>query len=144
VIALCVAGALALRALLLPLDARLAAVRMSRGARRRAGLALGAAVLLALFLALVPAGGARFIGDQYDGFFTGSADTGSADLRARLASASNNGRLDHWRVALDAFERAPLRGHGAGTYAALWARGRHIPLKAEDGATRSTSRRSAS
>ena len=41
----------------------------------------------------------------------------SADLRTRLTSAVDNGRIDNWRVALDGFEEQPLHGH----------RGRHVP-----------------
>jgi len=40
--------------------------------------------------------------------------------RTRLASGSNNGRFDIWRVAIHGFDRHPLIGSGAGTFENLW------------------------
>ena len=54
------------------------------------------------------------------------------DLRARLTDPANNGRLDHWDVALDAFADAPLEGQGAGTYQNLWARDRPLAFSVRD------------
>ena len=58
----------------------------------------------------------------------------SADLRARLTSAVDNGRIDNWRVALDGFDENPLHGTGAGTYRITWDRDRPPPpVKVNDG-----------
>ena len=58
---------------------------------------------------------------QYDGFVSGTTIPSSGDERLRLTDPGNNGRLDNWRVALDAFEKEPLLGTGAGTYGITWA-----------------------
>ncbi|MDQ8030367.1 MAG: hypothetical protein REJ23_16710, partial [Brevundimonas sp.] len=45
----------------------------------------------------------------------------------RFRTIANNGRIEHWRVAIDdGFDAEPLHGTGAGTYALLWARGRDV------------------
>jgi O-antigen ligase len=58
----------------------------------------------------------------------------SADLRTRLTSAVDNGRIDNWRVALDGFDAQPLHGTGAGTYRITWDEDRPAPpIKVNDG-----------
>ncbi len=56
----------------------------------------------------------------------------TADLRERLTTPANNGRIDHWRTALIGFEVAPVRGTGAGTYALLWDQERQREYQVED------------
>jgi hypothetical protein len=135
VVALCVVGAVALRALALPLDDRLRSVRVSRSARRTAGmLAVGGAVLGAVVMvaAFDAVGVAQ---DRIEGFTeerSDSADDQRDDLRGRLTDPGNNGRIKQWRVALDTFEEAPWIGNGAGRFAATWAERRPTDLKAED------------
>jgi hypothetical protein len=73
-----------------------------------------------------------YVDRQYNGFVSGTTIRSGADERSRLTDPGNNGRLDGWRVALDAFEEEPLLGTGAGTYAITWARERPITLKVED------------
>ena len=47
----------------------------------------------------------------------GLVDRRDTDLRDRLTQLGNNGRLDHWRVALDGLRRRTRwHGTGAGTY----------------------------
>ena len=46
---------------------------------------------------------------------------GDITVRAHLLSAGGSGRWQFWETALDAFERRPLFGHGAGSYEAWWA-----------------------
>jgi hypothetical protein len=41
-----------------------------------------------------------------------------------LTDPGNNGRVDMWRVAWHQFQRAPVLGHGAGTFANTWAQHR--------------------
>jgi O-antigen ligase len=55
------------------------------------------------------------------------------DLRARLTNPANNGRLDHWDVAVDAYRDHRVRGNGAGTYQLQWARGRPYAFTVVDG-----------
>ena len=121
VLALCVAGAAVLRAVLLLLDRRLARVRVPGPLGRSWGLpaVAGAVAVVALAIAL-PLGGADRIEQQYDRFVQRDAISGTGDVRDRLSNAANNGRLDHWRVAIDGFERDRLKGVGAGTYVHLW------------------------
>lgn len=125
----CVIAALALRALLLGLDRRLARVRVPRP---RPAVAWGAlAVALGtVALAAVLAGAPAAIDRQVDSFVAGNRVGGAT--RERLTSVGNNGRLDHWRVALSAYDREPLHGTGAGTYALLWDRDRPAEYQVED------------
>lgn len=52
--------------------------------------------------------------------------------RDRLQTVSANGRIDHWRVAVDALSASPLRGSGAGTYELVWDERRPIALDVRD------------
>jgi O-antigen ligase len=124
VVGLCMAGAAVLRALLLLLDARLPrAPRLPRPILAGAGAAVLVAVVALAIAFDVPGE----IGDQYDRFVDPGPVGTSGDLRTRLTDPANNGRIDHWEVALNGFEAAPVRGEGAGTYALLWARDRPEP-----------------
>lgn len=69
---------------------------------------------------------------QYERFVDGSGVDAEGDARSRLADVGNNGRLDHWGVALDAFQTQQFRGTGAGTYTLEWARERPTRTKVED------------
>ena len=132
VVALCVVMAAAARAALLPLDRRVAALRAParlRGPAVIAGLVLvlaGGAVAAAL-AAGVPAKLDR----QYERFVEGSSIE-DAGLTNRLTNPDNNGRIEQWRVALDAFSVQPLRGRGAGTYPLEWDRERPENYQVED------------
>jgi hypothetical protein len=83
---------------------------------RRVRLAAAAAVALALV-----AGAAAVE--------TGSPDEGAT--AARLGSADSN-RYAYWRVALDGFADAPVRGHGGGSFGVLWLRDRTLPEVVRD------------
>ncbi len=70
---------------------------------------------------------------QYDRFVAGDRlETSEQDLRSRLTDPANNGRVEQWRTAWRAFEREPLRGTGAGTYALEWDRARPSAYQVED------------
>jgi hypothetical protein len=56
--------------------------------------------------------------DAIDEFSEGSVQV--EHQRERLTKLGNNGRIKHWRIAVDAFEEHPARGAGAGTFATLW------------------------
>jgi len=132
-VALCIAAALLLRLLLLPLDRLLGAVRLSR----RTARSLTAAFAIAAIAAAVVAGARLDVttraSDQYQRFVKGDnvADTGR--VRDRLTDPGNNGRIDQWKVAIDQFERAPLAGSGAGTYELVWAQHRPVGSTVIDG-----------
>jgi O-antigen ligase len=132
VIGLSVVLALVVRSAGLMLDRRLGSVRVTPRARRAAWAGVAAAALLALAVAWLALDLGDRIQSQYDGFVSGTSVKTGGDVRSRLTEPGNNGRLDHWRVALDAFEKEPFLGTGAGTYGITWARDRPITLKVED------------
>jgi hypothetical protein len=76
--------------------------------------------------------GPQALADQYDRFVHGTSTGDPADFRTRLTNPANNGRLDQWDVALDAFERRKLDGTGAGTYELEWAADRPNPSTVTD------------
>ena len=99
------------------------------GARLAAGAVVVALALVTVLLALdVPDRVER----QYARFVEGDS-LPTTDTRDRLTSPANNGRLEHWKVAVDAFRAAPFRGQGAGTYQVLWARDRESDFNVVDG-----------
>ncbi len=104
----------------------------SAGIPRRAKLAGGATVALALVALLLALDVPDRVERQYARFVAGDT-LATADTRDRLTSPANNGRLDHWKVAVDAFSAAPLRGQGAGSYQILWARDRDSDFNVLDG-----------
>lgn len=116
----CAAIAAALRLLLgLGLDGHLDrfAFREERQVHiRRFGWATLATAAVALIVAFNGA-----IAHEYHRFVNPASPGNSADLRTRLTDPGNNGRLDLWRVAWHQFQRAPVLGHGAGTFANTWA-----------------------
>jgi O-antigen ligase len=133
-VALCALGAGAARAVLLLLDARVARVRVPARLRRRelrwAAALAPAVVVLAAALALGVPGE---ISSRYDGFVNEREVSDSGSVRSRLLAPGNNGRIDHWEVALDAYRENRLHGDGAGTYALRWDRDRTTTFQAEDG-----------
>jgi hypothetical protein len=129
VVLACTLGALALRALGLVLDRRLTGlVRLPRR-RVLVGASTGA-VLAVVALALV-VGAPQAVERQFERFVA-QDQVETADLRERLTTPANNGRIDHWRTALIGFEVAPVRGTGAGTYALLWDQERQREYQVED------------
>jgi hypothetical protein len=119
----CALAAAALRAAALPLDARIEAIRLPRRGRE----ALAAGVILALLGGALAAGVPHRIAEARKTFSEGRYYSGSPDLRDRLTSAVDNGRIDNWRVALDGFDSSPLHGTGAGTYRLTWEQRRPAP-----------------
>jgi len=127
IVGACCVGALALRAMLGRwADARLQRPTRLWSARKRTavGLAMsaGAAAMIGVALA---AGAGHAVSQEYHRFLKGTS-LQRVSNQARLFDPSNNGRLEHWRVAVDAFARHPLHGSGAGTYQLLWSRYRRL------------------
>jgi hypothetical protein len=127
-----VALAAVLRAAGLLLDRRLGAVSVSSRTRRSLAAATGLVALAGLLVAFAAFGAAAKIDDQYHRFVSGTQVRGGGDPRTRLTDVGNNGRLDHWEVALASFRKDPLMGTGAGTYGITWAKDRKSALKVED------------
>jgi hypothetical protein len=132
VVVVCMLGAAAMRAATLRLERRAASVRP----RPRAGLGLrlGAAVLVAVtVVAIGPFDVTARAQRQYHRFVDGSAVRHRGDVRARLSDPGNNGRLEAWRMSLDAFADRPVHGFGAGTWQHLWAERRTTSFTMIDG-----------
>jgi hypothetical protein len=128
----CVAGAGLIRACLARLDGRLEGVRFAPVIRRRVLLAVGAA---SLALALVGSAALHVptvVAEKYRDFKSDSASAGGSGS-SRFLSSADDGRLEHWDVALQGFEADHLRGSGAGTYQLEWTRERPTPVDAHDG-----------
>jgi hypothetical protein len=123
VIAACVVAAGGLRAGVgLLLDPPLERLRVPSVDRRRAWLVAVPVVLVAVVVATVAFSLPHHISQQFKRFTNDTGASSSGDLRNRLTSVSNNGRIAQWRVALDdGFAAHPLTGTGADTYAELWA-----------------------
>jgi O-Antigen ligase len=122
-VALCAAGAAAIRALgVLALDGALERFRLGREVKRRLALAAGMLALAGLVAAGIVATRGDWLETQSDRLFSDPV-TQTGDYRDRLFNPGIN-RLDRWEVALDSFEDEPLAGNGAGTYRLLWERNR--------------------
>lgn len=134
----CALGAGLVRLALTPVDDLLER-HFERGAVATAGVTGGprlAAVTAMVALALVTLLLALDVPDrverQYARFVEGNS-LATVETRDRLTSAAHNGRLDHWKVAVDSFRAARLQGQGAGTYQVLWARDRRVNFNVLDG-----------
>ena len=134
VVAVCTVLAAVARAALLPLDRRMQRFALPTWLRRPAvRWGIGGLVVAAAIAGAVAAGAVTSVSGQVDRFVHGgSLERGEQDLRGRLGDAGNNGRIQQWRVASNAFEREPLRGEGAGTYALEWDRYRPATYDIED------------
>jgi O-antigen ligase len=137
VIAACVAGAAVIRALLCLPERRLARIVLPGQGTRRARVAGWGSFLVVLVIAAAALNLPSRVDNAVRQFGASSqADQAVArrgDLRARLGTASNNGRLDIWRVSVDSFSAHPLLGSGAGTFQTEWRRRRPYPDRVNDG-----------
>jgi O-antigen ligase len=100
---------------------------------RRAFAAVLAALALAAAVGVTVAEGAPWtLADRaWDNFTSGPRSTG-ADLTDRLFDLSNNGRIQHWRVAWLSFESHPAAGEGAGSFQVAWFRDRDSTVFVRD------------
>jgi len=64
--------------------------------------------------------------ERFDSFTRSPAESTGFDdqgfTQAHLFSSAGSGRWQFWGAAVDAFEDSPLKGRGAGSYEAWWAR----------------------
>ena len=86
--------------------------------------ALAAAVVVVAAGVAVAQGVPGWAERQVDTFLSAGSVPSGADQRDRLLVFNNNGRVEHWEVALDAWRAEPLHGAGAGTFQNLWNQGR--------------------
>ena len=120
VVVACVALAVVLRAVLLILDRRLEGERspIDRHPRAFRGAAVAAAaVAVAAALAL---GAPAAVAHRWDQFVNQQTVPQAPLLRNRLSSSSNQGRIELWTVAINAFDAHPIDGTGAETYEIVW------------------------
>jgi O-antigen ligase len=129
VVALCaVIGALA-RFALTWVDDRVDRVRLPHPRRGiRIGAWAGAAIVV-IGIALA-AGAPHQLDKQFHRFTHGDTVRDEGDFRSRLSNVGNNGRLEHWRVALVAFRDSPANGSGGGTYQIYWLKDRRLGFTA--------------
>ena len=114
--------AAALRAALAPLERRLKAPRWPLPVPAWTVIAGTVVVVIGVLFA---SGVAQH---EIHNFGETDAIANLSNQRSRLTSVSNNGRFEHWRVAIDAFDAHPLIGTGAGTYQNRWAQYRRSSL----------------
>lgn len=122
VVALCVLGAMVLRTVLLPLDGRLARLRVRPRVRGALLVGCAATLVAGVAVALGPLNAVGWTRDQVDR--AGATVAERTDVRDRLSNPGNRGRVQHWRVALAAHADQALHGYGAGTYQLQWAQRR--------------------
>ncbi len=125
VLALCAAGAAALRLLGLAVDAWVVRLPLTSSAwRHGTRIAALAAGVLAL-VAFLAAGGPGTLQRQFDKFVDNTHESApSGGQRERLLEIGNDGRRPLWKVADESFREQPLRGSGAGTFQLQWERRR--------------------
>jgi O-antigen ligase len=129
----CALGAGAIRlALSFAVDRRLAQVRVAPETRRTVVLAGAGAFVVALIVISIAVDLPGRISHQVENFTHGNPISESGDLSSRFTDFSNNGRLEHWHVALDDFAAHPLNGSGAGTFGRVWAEFSHSTTHVED------------
>ena len=132
IVVLCVLGAGALRAVLLPLDGALARIRLPARMRLWVPATAWSAGILLVVVVFFAAHGPREISHNYDRFVKGNAVVQSGDLRSRLGDPGNNRRIDQWKVAWKGYRRDSFRGQGAGTYENLWNQRRPVRFAIRD------------
>lgn len=119
--------AAALRALFVPFDRHLLALRLPRASATLRRVALGSAVAV-LLVGAVAAGAPAKVKDEADSFLNDQPTSRrSEDPRDRLTNFSSPGRVEHWRVLLDASRDHRVRGDGAATFELTWNRDRRGP-----------------
>ncbi|HWI21243.1 MAG TPA: O-antigen ligase family protein [Baekduia sp.] len=129
----CVILAIALRSVLLLLDRLLEGEESPIDRYRRLISGFAAATAIVAVIAAVGLGAPGQIADRWDQFVNQRAATTGLEVRDRLASSSNQGRLEAWSAATDGFDRKPLTGTGAETYDILWYQERASPSVIVDG-----------
>ena len=120
----CMAGGAILRLLLVPLDRRFAAIRISARFRRTRLLPAMGVIAAMLVVGAVGAGLPGYAQRQYERFTGGEPAQSNGDARKRLSTPASPARREYWKVGLREFRRAELKGNGAGTFQLAWERRR--------------------
>jgi O-antigen ligase len=135
VLVLCSLAAAAARYALIHmgLDRRLALIDVPKRTRKVVTISAAGILLLGAGTAWIAFDVGDRISRQYDKFKEGDVIRETEDARDRLTAVGNNGRIQHWEEALDAFGDEPLKGTGAGTYELTWAQHRSSDFTVRDG-----------
>jgi hypothetical protein len=127
----CTVAAALLRTVGLAIDERVARIRVSPPRLRAARWSLVAVTVLAIAVGAVAADAPARVDKLRDTWSRGTF-LATSDLRDRLLSFSDNGRVLHWRVATDTFAEHPLLGTGAGTFRLSWEQRRDTSFQVND------------
>ena len=114
------------------LDRRLVLIDVPKRTRNVVAVSATGILLLGAGTAWVALDVGDRISRQYEKFKEGDVIR-TKDARERLTAVGNNGRIQHWEEALDAFGDEPLKGTGAGTYELTWAEHRPSDYTVRDG-----------
>ena len=131
VIVACIALAAVLRVALARVDRWCEGLDVRMPSRAQL-VAIAMAVVAIVVVAGVAVGAQDTVSEQYKKFTQSGEVDPAGGSRERLGQVGNNGRLDHWRVALKGAEQSLLHGTGAGTYSNLWAKDRPQPFDVQD------------
>jgi hypothetical protein len=127
----CLAAAV-MRGLLVPLDGILGRARLAARIRRPVLAGAAAALAVVALGGFAAADVPGLVTTKYEEFTADEDGVPSYAGSSRLLSAQNNGRREHWDVALAAFDRDRLHGTGAGTYGLNWAHDRKDTVSVQD------------
>ena len=135
VLVLCALAAGAVRYALIHmgLDERLLKIDVPKRTRNVIVATTAGALLVAAGTAWIAFDMNDRISRQYEKFKEGDVIRASEDARQRLTAVGNNGRIQHWEEAIDAFSSDPLKGTGVGTYELTWAQNRPSDFTVRDG-----------
>jgi O-Antigen ligase len=131
IVVACMAAAVLLRTLGLIVDARVGRIRLSGGRVRAVRGSAVVATVVALGVGAFAADAPARIDTIRDTWSHGTF-LQTTDLRDRLLSVSDNGRVTHWRVATETFADHPLLGTGAGTFRLDWEQRRQVTFQVND------------
>jgi hypothetical protein len=117
----CTVAAGLLRFALRPLDRRLAAIEITATTRKRAWITFVGVAAVVIVVGAVAVDAPHKISHGFEKFTESKPPSDPEELQDRLTDLNSNGRLQQWELALEVFDRHPLNGAGAGTFARIWA-----------------------
>ena len=108
-------------------------VAVPQGVRRGFALVLAALALAGVGVVWSSEGPPWQVADRAWQRFTAPPKQSETNVTSRLFDLSSTCRVDLWRVSVDQFEANPLKGDGAGSFAAVWFQERPITLYSREG-----------
>jgi HAMP domain-containing protein len=131
VVAIAIGVSVVLRALALFIDRAFARVPGPERLPRSAQVGVPLVLVAVVATVAVGLGAPGYVERQVDTFLSASSND-TDDIRDRLKVFNNNGRVEHWNVALDAWRSERIHGNGAGTFQNLWNRDRKSSFQVLD------------